>query len=75
MLVAIYLAIGGFLVSWFVIASNEMHKEIPRIFRKNNLEDSVERGVCGFIVALAFVLVWLPFLIGAIILKIYYHYH
>lgn len=75
MLVAIYLAIGGFLVSWFVIASNEMHREIPRIFRKNGLGDSFGHGVSGFTATLALILVWLPFLIGAIILKIYYHYH
>ena len=71
----IYLAIGGFLTSWFVISSEDMHKEIPRIFKRNNLDESIERGTCGFIAALALILVWLPFLIGAIILRIYYRYH
>ena len=60
----IYLAIGGFLVSWFVMASEEMHREVPKLFKKYNLDGDVPTRIFGCALwVLALIIIWLPGLI------------
>lgn len=71
----IYLVIGVFLTCWFMIGSMEMHREIPRIFKRRGLDYPAACMAIGFVLALGSMIIWLPFLIICIILRIYNEYH